>query len=218
MINTAARPLTTDRPTALPRMVFLMPVLLLVAACTGGPPGGEQATIAGTEHVCSSCHGFKGRSVNPTFPNLAGQQKDYIESQLKAFRDHTRADPHARTYMWGLTGRLSDQTIAGLASYFSSQKPAAPSSEDPALVTAGKKIFDEGISSENVPPCQSCHGAHAEGNDSIPRLASQHRSYLENQLEAFASNARANEIMHPISTGLTPQEISEVTAYLAATP
>ncbi len=69
--------------------------------------------MAGTVHVCSSCHGPKGRSISSTFPRLAGQQKDYIEAQLKAFRDHTRADPHAKTYMWGMAARLSDPTIDG---------------------------------------------------------------------------------------------------------
>jgi cytochrome c553 len=34
-------------------------------------------------------------------------------------------------------------------------------------------------------------------------------------LEAFASMARANEIMHENSKDLTPDQISEVTAYLA---
>jgi hypothetical protein len=35
-------------------------------------------------------------------------------------------------------------------------------------------------------------------------------------LEAFASMARANEIMHENSKDLTPQQISEVTSYLAS--
>jgi cytochrome c553 len=34
-------------------------------------------------------------------------------------------------------------------------------------------------------------------------------------LEAFAAMARANEIMHDMSKNLTPEQISEVTAYLA---
>ena len=61
----------------------------------------------------------------------------------------------------------------------------------------------------------SCHGEKAEGNGPIPRLAGQHRAYLVRQLEAFAALARANEIMHEMSKNLTPEQISEVTAYLA---
>ena len=59
----------------------------------------SSADISGIIHVCSSCHGPEGHSISSTFPRLAGQQKDYIERQLRAFRDHTRADPHALTYM-----------------------------------------------------------------------------------------------------------------------
>ena len=78
------------------------------------------STVAGTVHVCSSCHGPDGRSSSPTFPRLAGQQKDYIVAQLQAFRDKTRADPHAQTYMWGMAARLSDATIDGIATYYGS--------------------------------------------------------------------------------------------------
>ena len=62
----------------------------------------------------------------------------------------------------------------------------------------------------------TCHGDKGQGAGPIPRLAGQHRSYLEGQLEAFASNQRANEIMHETSKNLTAQEIKEVAAYLAS--
>lgn len=195
--------------------VAVLGSLLLAAGCSSGKPA-AQAEVENTEHVCSSCHGAEGRSVNPTFPNLAGQQKDYIETQLKAFRDKTRADPHAHTYMWGMAAHLSDPTIDGLAAFFSAQPPAAGSSGDPSEMAAGQKIFDEGIPSKDVPPCKACHGEKAEGQSSFPRLAGQHRSYLEEQLAAFASEARANEIMHENSKNLTPLEISQISAYLAA--
>ena len=102
------------------------------------------ANVAGTEHVCSSCHGPAGRSVNPTFPNLAGQQKDYIAVQLKSFRDHTRADPHAHTYMWGMAAHLSDATIDGLAAFYSAEPPAQGSSENQEDAAGGSKIFAAG--------------------------------------------------------------------------
>lgn len=195
--------------------VLILPVLLL-AACSGGPPGGQNATVAGTVQVCSSCHGFEGRSVSPTFPNLAGQQKDYLEAQLKAFRDHTRADPHAHTYMWGMAASLSNATIDGLASYYAAQKPAAPTTGDRQSIAAGKKIYDSGIEAKGVPACQGCHGAQGQGNSTIPRVAGQHPGYLEGQLRDFASNARANAIMHQNAKDLTPAQINALAAYLAS--
>ena len=35
--------------------------------------------------VCAACHGEAGRSVAPTFPNLAGQQPEYLHKQLTDF-------------------------------------------------------------------------------------------------------------------------------------
>ena len=194
----------------------IMTALLVVPAFTARAADVGGASAADTEHVCSSCHGPAGKSINPTFPNLAGQQKDYITAQLKAFRDHTRADPHAHTYMWGMAAHLSDTTIDGLAAFYSAQPPAAGSSADAADAAGGRAIFEGGVPAQNVPPCMTCHGDKAQGVGPIPRLAGQHRTYIKGQLEAFASNARANEIMHQTSKDLTPQQIEQVAAYLAA--
>lgn len=208
------------------RLPAIVALLLALSAGVGygqsaGKPSAEakaapasQEQIDGTIHVCSSCHGFGGRSTSPTFPRLAGQRADYIEAQLKAFRDHTRADPHAHTYMWGMAAHLSDPLIHGIALYYAAQLPVPGTPRDPAEMAAGKKIFQEGIA--GVPPCQSCHGEHAEGMGPIPRLAGQHRDYLVEQLQNFASNARANEIMHANSKPLTRDEILAVTTYIAA--
>lgn len=178
------------------------------------PPAAAPVDVSGAIHVCSSCHGPGGRSVSSTFPRLAGQQKDYLVAQLRAFRDHTRADPHAKTYMWGMAARLSDAVIDGIADYYSRQ-PAVPGAPDASAdAAAGRKIFDEGIAAQGVPACKSCHGDHAEGNAVIPRLAGQHRAYIEAQLAAFASKARANEIMHETSKSLTEAQIRDVAAFV----
>jgi cytochrome c553 len=189
---------------------------LVLAGCNTKETVGNDATVRGTEHVCSSCHGLQGQSENPDFPILAAQQHDYLVTQLKAFRDKTRADPHAHTYMWGMAAKLDDATIDGLATYFARQPSAPPQTNDPALVAAGAAIFNNGIPATNVPACGACHGDTAGGNGAIPRLASQHAHYLVEQLEAFKSNSRANEMMHENAEHLTPQEISEVTAYLGS--
>jgi cytochrome c553 len=178
------------------------------------PPTAGPIDVSGTIHICSSCHGPDGRSVSSTFPRLAGQQKDYLVTQLQAFRDKTRADPHAKTYMWGMAARLSDPLIAGIADYYSRQPPVSGSPANPPEAAAGRKIYTEGIAAESVPACMSCHGEHAEGNSAIPMLAGQHRAYIERQLEAFASMARANEVMHENSKTLTAEQIRDVAAYV----
>ena len=192
---------------------ILCAIPALVAACVGS---GEKDAVAGTVQMCSSCHGPEGRSVSPTFPRLAGQQNVYLVTQLKAFRDHTRADPHAHTYMWGMAARLSDPTIDGLAAYYASETPVTGTPGDAVVIAAGKAIYEDGIPDHNVPACAGCHGDHAQGMDAFPRLAGQHSSYLEGQLAAFASNARANETMHDNSKNLTDNQIGQLSAFLAA--
>lgn len=220
MVQTQAR----DRsPAAFParsierkRIAGLALAALILAACSERTAKGDStdSVVAGTVHVCSSCHGPGGHSISSTFPRLAGQQKDYLVAQLKAFRDHTRADPHAKTYMWGMAARLSDPTIEAIATYYAAQPPVAGEPGASPEITAGKKIFIKGIPSQGVPPCMACHGDKAQGNGPIPRLAGQHPAYLARQLAAFASNARANEIMHQNSKNLSPEQINEVTAFL----
>jgi cytochrome c553 len=197
------------------RRALVLSTLMAMSACTGAGKNAGEQTVAGTVQVCSSCHGPEGRSISPTFPRLAGQQQDYLVTQLKAFRDHSRADPHAHTYMWGMAASLTDPTIDGLAAYYSAQTPAPGSPSDPADMAAGQKIFEEGIPATEVPACKTCHGDKAQGIGPIPRVAAQHRSYLEGQLAAFTSNQRANELMHENTKNLTEQA-RQLAAYLAA--
>jgi cytochrome c553 len=206
------------RPAGGIRALALIFTALGLVACgdTGqGPQAqGVPADVADTEHVCSSCHGPGGHSISSTFPRLAGQQKDYLIAQLTAFRDHKRADPHAQTYMWGMAARLTDPVIAALAAYYAAQPPVPGTPDNSPEAAAGRKIYTDGIAAENVPACVLCHGQTGGGNGTIPRLAGQHSAYIERQLEAFASNARANEIMHANSKGLTPEQIRDVAAYV----
>jgi cytochrome c553 len=216
MTRQADRTQTKERTFAALRSGIALCLLLAVAACNGGGPQSGESVVDGTVHVCSSCHGLEGRSISPTFPNLAGQQHDYIVAQLQAFRDHTRADPHAHTYMWGMAAKLSDATIDGVATHYSSQTPAPGTPGDPALVAAGKKIFEEGIPDRDVPVCANCHGEKAQGDALFPRLAGQHPSYIQSQLLNFQTLARNNELMHQNSLNLTPEEIGEVAAYVGS--
>ena len=182
-------------------------------AATAPAPSGP-VDVSGIVHVCSSCHGPGGHSISSTFPRLAAQQKDYLVAQLRAFRDHTRADPHAKTYMWGMAARLSDAAIDGIAEYYSTQAPVPGVPDASAEAEAGRKIFNDGIAAQSVPACKACHGDHGEGNAVIPRLAGQHRDYIEAQLQAFATKARANDIMHENSKNLTAEQIRDVAAFV----
>ena len=169
--------------------------------------------------VCSSCHGPRGESVSSAFPRLAGQQAQYLDVQLKAFRDRTRADPMAQGYMWGMASQLDDAAIASLAAYYSSQKPVHGRAADAKLVQQGKAIYDGGAASANAQPCSTCHGRDGEGNAIYPRLAGQHAEYLVKQLVVFKDSLRTDtnaSIMHNISSGMSFDQMEAVAAYLAS--
>lgn len=174
----------------------------------------QQAAAAKAVELCSACHGPGGRSISPTFPRLAGQQDIYIENQLKAFRARTRAEPDAHDFMWGIAAPLSDTMIKGLAWYFSSQPPVHGKPGDSALAARGKKLFEEGIPSKQIPACAACHGKKGEGMGEFPRLAGQHAAYLVKQLTVIQNALRAAPVMHGIVKELSKNEMQEVAAYL----
>jgi len=166
--------------------------------------------------ICSNCHGVVGISESPNFPVLAAQSQEYLVAQLKSFKSHGRFDPEGFEYMWGISARLTDAQIDGLAAYFSAQKPRAGTVRRPELQSEGKSIFEQGIAVSNTPACASCHGANGEGMGQFPRLAGQHADYLIKQLMVFQRTDQRPQgaIMKDITHALTPQNMESVAAYL----
>jgi cytochrome c553 len=104
------------------KLFFSMAVAVSLALGHTSTHGGIEGQVERlAEQVCAACHGHEGNSISPLFPRLAGQLPQYIEAQLKSFRDRTRADPPAITYMWGMASQLDDETIKELASYYASR-------------------------------------------------------------------------------------------------
>jgi cytochrome c553 len=67
---------------------------------------------------CAGCHGAVGISNNPSWPNLAGQQKAYLAKQMRDFRSGIRQD----ALMTPMAKPLTDKEIANLAAYYNSLK------------------------------------------------------------------------------------------------
>jgi cytochrome c553 len=176
----------------------------------------QKATLSKTIETCGACHGINGRSVAPTFPNLAAQTAPYIELQLHAFKDQSRADPDAQAYMWGMASQLNDVTISGLASYFAAQPAAAGTPGNPALIAQGKKLYEEGVPGRQIPPCATCHGPRAQGMATFPRLAGQHVPYLLKQLLVIQSVLRMAPVMHGVVKDLSKDQMQAVVAYLGS--
>jgi cytochrome c553 len=174
----------------------------------------QKAALKTTLQTCATCHGVNGRSVSPTFPNLAGQTAPYIELQLHAFKDQTRGDPDAQAYMWGMAAPLSDSMISALAGYFAAQPPAKGISGGAALIAQGKTLYEQGVPARQIPPCATCHGPKAAGATIFPRLADQHAPYLLKQLLVIQSVLRTAPVMHGVVKDLTRDQMQALVAYL----
>jgi cytochrome c553 len=168
--------------------------------------------------VCGTCHGPRGNSEQPKFPILAGQNPNYLAAQLKSFRSQTRGDPDAISYMWGMAGPLSDESITALAQYYSSQKATRARTERSAEISRGRDIYEHGVESEGVPACTACHGPDAHGTADFPRLAGQHAQYVLKQLGSFQSNMRNVAVMHGVARSLRLPEMEAVAAYVESLP
>lgn len=199
------------------KKIIAIAVGALLASGTGVALAQSKQAKTLAQDVCSACHGPEGHSISPVFPRLAAQQRGYIIVQLDAFRNHTRGDPNAQAYMWGMASQLSDATIKALATFYSEQKPVHGKPGDPALMAEGKKIYTEGIKEQGVPACQTCHGPNAQGAGAFPRLAGQHVDYLIAQLQGFQSGTRSNApIMQNIVRTMTPEQLKAAATYAAS--
>ncbi|MEO8225070.1 MAG: c-type cytochrome [Gammaproteobacteria bacterium] len=191
--------------------------LFLTAALLAGPSLAAGSAEAGqTKSVtCSACHGMDGNSLNPEWPSLAGQHESYLVKALKSFKSGDRQN----VLMSGMAMPLTDEDIADLAAYFAKQKHAGQVA-DPALVTAGERLYRGGNKATGVPACLACHGPTGQGNPAAgwPAIAGQHAPYAATQLVAYRSKQRSTDgdkqMMRGVAATLTDDEIKAVTSYI----
>ena len=96
---------------------FLFALLTALLFVSSSASAGDVAAGKAKSVTCAACHGATGNSVNPLWPNLAGQKEQYLAKQIRAFRDGIRKDP----MMASMVAGLSDADIANLAAYFAAQ-------------------------------------------------------------------------------------------------
>ena len=90
-------------------LTVTVPVL---ASNAGNPAAGQKKST-----VCVACHGTDGKSTNPMWPSLSGQNASYLLKQLQDFKSGRRNDPS----MAPLVKQLTQQDMADLAAYYASQ-------------------------------------------------------------------------------------------------
>ena len=93
------------------------------SAQTGKAASSGDARLVARGHnraaYCLACHGMQGKTANEEWPNLAGQQARYLESQLRAFQSGARESGMMQTVI----ANFSPQDLAALAAYFSQLEP-----------------------------------------------------------------------------------------------
>jgi len=164
--------------------------------------------------VCSGCHGADGNSMIPSFPKLAGQGEVYLLNQLKDIRDDVRNVPQ----MTGVLTGLSDQDLADIAAYYSSQTGTVGAA-NPELVELGRKIYRAGVAAKGVAACTACHSPTGAGNSQagFPALGGQHADYIISQLKAYRTETRNNGqaiMMQQVAALMSDKEIEAVASYI----
>jgi cytochrome c553 len=97
---------------------------------TPGGSGDKQAAQTGARlygagqpekavPACAGCHGPTGNGLPSVYPKIAGQFSDYVEAQLRAFRDGSR---HNNEAMGQIAFRLSDPEIKALSEYVAAMR------------------------------------------------------------------------------------------------
>jgi len=104
-------------------LICILVALLGLGSLPGhAQPGGIAAPDIGAGKkraaACFACHGENGIARIPGTPHLAGQERGYLDTALRAYRDgQGRQNPT----MTAMARPLSDRDITNIAAYFSLQ-------------------------------------------------------------------------------------------------
>ena len=191
------------RPTG--AAVALLAALGVAAFAAPAAAGVEEGRAKA--EVCVACHGPGGNSVNPVWPSIAAQPRQFIVSALFQFREGKRKNE----LMSPMAANLSNADMNDLAAYFSAQK----------LVPTGVKTTPDnaaaGARLAAQHNCTACHAANLMGQQHIPRIAGQQAVYLRDQLRSFKASTRADMdgVMTSAAQALTLPDIDILADYLA---
>lgn len=157
--------------------------------------------------VCGACHGEDGNSLMAGIPSIAGQPKNFLETQLVLIREGVRPSPQMQPAVAG----LSDREISSIAEFFSARPARAePRGADPALLGRGRAVARR-------MGCGGCHLPDFRGREQIPRLAGQREDYLVEAMAAFRDNRRAggDTIMAGALHGASDADIRALAHFLS---
>jgi cytochrome c553 len=175
---------------------------------------GDAAAGATKAATCTACHGLNGNSTNPEWPVLAGENASYVRDQVERFR----AGKRVNTLMLPMVQNLTEQDIADIAAFFSTQTPTGHEA-DPSYWKAGEKLYRGGDAARGIPACMACHGPQGRGIPAAayPALQAQHAVYTIKQLNEYATDTRyAKDDKGRSQAGPNAQIMTTIAARLSA--
>ena len=191
------------------------------AKVTGNAQAGQTIMTAGVPPAvaaCASCHGDKAQGAG-TFPPLTGSGAAYLQAQLDAFADGSRANPIMAPIAKGLNAQQRADVAAYLASLPSgiARAPTPPATPDPK--DKGAWLALRGRMADGVPACASCHGPAGEGvGEHFPAIAHLNAAYMQGQVDAWKQGQRGPGplgLMQGIAGKLSADDVAAVAAYYA---
>jgi len=165
--------------------------------------------------TCLACHGETGNSLAGAFPNIAGQNEQYLLKQMIEIQNGTREVPT----MIGMLDAFSESDLADIAAYYADQDRAYGAAKA-EMVELGEAIYRFGIARKDVAACTACHSPEGNGNGpaKFPALAGQWPEYTIAQLKAFQSGARHNDgdgrMMQTTAMDMNDKEMAAVASYI----
>lgn len=101
------------------RLKWIAPALLALGTAGAFAQSADALYIRSLAATCANCHGTDGRAVDGSaVPGIAGLPRDYIVTQMLAFKNGQRQ----ATVMHQLAKGYSDAQIQQIATYFAAQK------------------------------------------------------------------------------------------------
>ncbi|MCS3902053.1 cytochrome c553 [Methylohalomonas lacus] len=194
-------------------LLFIMTPFMAVTAETavnGDPDAGKKKAQS-----CAACHGADGNSSNADWPKIAGQQADYIVTQLQAYKSGARENPQ----MSPMAQDLSEQDMHDLAAYFSSQEITLETASEEAIEQA-ETLYRAGKADAGMPACIACHGPKGNGvpGAGYPRISGQHAAYTAATLKAYRAGERGGgqaDMMTAVAKHLSDEEIKALAEYVS---
>lgn len=173
----------------------------------------DKENAEDVNQTCAACHGKLGEGGKEgEYPLLSGQLRDYLDRQLRFFKNRHRIN--IPMFPYTQERELSEKDLNDIAGYLSHQRFAI----DVTPVRGDIKAGEEDYQSE----CAHCHGKGGEGKPRQPgkkkygpALAGQYPTYLFRQLAKFTNGERHSESMEESLDGVSKERLNNIIAYLA---